>query len=380
MSNADVAKSLKDVKLTRADWTDVAKATLAEIKRDDVPSLAAGVAFKIFLSLFPSLLAAVAIFGLVTSGAELAQLLNQLRALAPNATEFLQQPLRDLVAQNPGLASTTAIIGALGGIWAASSAAVTLMKALSRAYEVEEGRKFVGQRVIALAITLALFLALITMALLLVAGGSIEDAILERTTLIGAVETTADVLSTIARYLMAVLALMVLFAFVYWVGPDRHPRPSWRWISPGAVVGVVGWLLLSGLFGVYTSIAQPSENPAYGTFGSIIVFLLWLQLSMVALLIGAEINSEIRRARRRKTDLVEQRGFGTDHVPRAEEPAVLGALVPDQLGAVGAVSEPQRLPAAAPARDDDPPSPQALAAVVAGVIGVLGLAARLLRR
>lgn len=321
--------------LTRADAKAVAKATMAEIKSDDVPSLAAGVAFKIFLSLFPSAIAGVAIFSVVTTPGDIERFLAVMQNLdfVPQAAnELITDPLRDLV-EGEGAAGI-AIAGVLGGLWAASSAAVTLIKALSRAWDVPETRTFVRQRIVAVAIMLALLLALTGLFLLLVVGLQIQAAVVPDELLRGPVPA----LLAVGRLVGAVLLLMLLFAFVYWIGPDRD-RPAWSWLTPGAVVGVIGWLAVGGLFTLYIR-TFGSYEATYGALAGVIVLLLWLQLSMMMLLVGAELNNVIERLRDRKAVVGEGSGFAqamplseaASDAPEPGEGVLLPAVPPPAPG------------------------------------------------
>lgn len=287
--------------LTRADYFQAFKNTLKEVKDDDVPGLAGGVAFKMFLSLFPSLLAAVAIFSIVVTPAELADWVSEARGILPkSALDFLTTQLEDLTA-GEGSAGLAAVLGVAAGIFAATSAAVSLMKALSRAYDVPETRKFVRQRLVGLALTVALVLTLTAIVLLLVIGRQVQEALL------GSLASPFDMMIAGARFLLALVVLVLLFAFVYWAGPNRD-HPSWVWMSPGAVLGVVGWLAISGLFTVYAQ-NFGKYNETYGTIGGVIVLLLWLQLSMLAMLLGAEFNAEVERMKSVHKRVGEGAGF-----------------------------------------------------------------------
>lgn len=302
--------------LDRDGYREILRATIARIKRDDVPSLAAGVAFKIFLSLFPAAIATVAVFSIVTSPEDLAAVTEAASDLLPRrAAEVV--PVGELVEAGGAGAGGLAIGGVLAGLWAATSAAVTLAKALSRAYEVEETRKFVRQRTVALAITLALFVALVALVLLLVAGGPLQEALVPPQ--LGA---AAGALLTAARLAGALVVLVLLFAFVYWVGPDR-PLRGWTWMSPGAVVGVVGWLAVSGGFTLYVRLAGNYEA-TYGALAGVIVLLLWLQMSMLFLLAGATLNAVIERAADRRAALQAGAGFAL-----ARPHAVATSAAPD---------------------------------------------------
>ncbi|HVL98082.1 MAG TPA: YihY/virulence factor BrkB family protein [Egibacteraceae bacterium] len=344
--------------LTVEDYKAALESTVEEIKRDDVPSLAAGVAFKIFLSLFPALLAGVAVFSIVTTPADLLRLFGYLSGILPaEALSLLEEPLVNLAEGGGASAGGVAAAGVLAGLWAATSAAVTLVKALSRAYDVEESRKFVAQRLVALAITLALFLTIVGLIVLVVAGRPIQEALVPPQ--FGAV---AGVLLGIARVAVAIVLLVMLFAFVYWIGPDRE-RPEWAWLSPGAVVGVIGWLVLSGAFTLYVRLAG-DYDATYGALGGVIVLLLWLQLSMAMLLIGAELNREIERIHDIKAAVAEGAGFAL-----AEPLSEAASQAPDPGASLVLPAVPP------PAAGDPPPGLERRSRNGAGGVARVGMAA-----
>ena len=310
------ATSLDDpTDLSRADYLTAFKRAMKEIKGDDVPGLAAGVAFKMFLALFPALLAAVAIFTLVTTVAELREWLAQAEGfLPPDAIRMIDEPLADRAENGGGGAGFAAVTGVLAGLWAATSAAVSLMKALSRAYDVEEKRKFVRQRLVALALTVALVVALVGVIVLLVLGPQLQSFLL------GEVVAPITWVLAVARFALAFAVLVLLFAFVYWIGPNRD-HPSWLWMSPGALFGVVGWLLVSGGFTLYAQTAG-SYDATYGAIAGVVVLLIWLQLSMLVILVGAEFNAEVERSRSLRLAVADGAGMAT--------PAPSGAFTDDQ--------------------------------------------------
>ena len=311
--------------LSRADYIAAFKRAFKEIKGDDVPGLAAGVAFKMFLSLFPALLAAVAIFTLVTTVAELQEWLRQAQGFLPqDAIDLIERPLKRQ-AEGDGGAGFAAIGGIAAGLWAATSAAVSLMKALSHAYDVDESRKFLRQRLIALALTVALLVALIGVIVLLVLGPQLQSFLL------GEVQAPITWVLAALRLAMAFAVLVVLFAFVYWIGPDRD-HPSWVWMSPGALFGVVGWLLVSGGFTLYAQTAG-SYGATYGTIAGVVVLLIWLQLSMLVILVGAEFNAEVERSLSLRLAVRDGAGMA------ATAPAA--AVLPDQEAGATTITQAQ---------------------------------------
>jgi len=265
-----------------AEIRDLGRATLAEVKADEVSLLASAVAFRIFLSIFPTLIAAVAIFGLVTEPTELSRLLNEARAVVPgDAFTLLQRTLAGLTEAGTG---GIAVAGIAGGLWAASSAAAVLIKALNLAYDVGERRKFLKLRGVALGITLALFVAIATLMVLLVLGRFLQGWLVPESLR----DQGLEYVIVAARIAASLGVLMVLFAVVYWLGPNRDV-PSFKWITPGSVVGVLAWLALSGGFAVYTRLFG-NYGATYGSLAGAVLMMLWIQLSMMTLLIGAELN------------------------------------------------------------------------------------------
>ena len=318
--------------LTRQDYVAALKRTMKEVKDDDVPGLASGVAFKIFLSIFPALFAAVAIFSLVTTVSELTSWLESAGGFLPEAAaDLIRKPLLDLVSAKTSALGFAAIAGVATGIWAATGAAVSLMKALSRAYDVPETRKFARQRLDALFLTIALLAALLAVAGLLVLGPQLQTLVL------GDVTAPLSWVFAAARLLLVLAVLLVLFAFVYWLGPNRD-HPSWVWISPGALLGVTGWLVASGGFTFYAqNLGSGSYERTYGTIAGVAILLIWLQISMMVILIGAEFNAEVERTRSVHLRVAEGAGFaaleGTAaHVePPADAPEA--TLVQTEAGA-----------------------------------------------
>jgi membrane protein len=205
----------------------------------------------------------------------------------------------------------------LGGVFLATGAAATLIRALNRIHDVHQPRSFLTQRMVGLAITVALFLALASLAVLIVAGGTLQDLLLPDRLQVPLVTVPLAV----ARYALALLVLVALFGFVYSVGPNRIP-PRWQWLSPGAVVGVLSWLVVAGAFRVYTVTigARIYDEGSYGAVAGVIVFLLWLQLSMLAMLTGAELNAELERLRADRQE-TRQRALHRSDVPSAMLPS-----------------------------------------------------------
>lgn len=333
--------------------------TAARVKADDVPSLAAGVAFKIFLSLFPALIAGVAIFSYVIE--EPLKIARELRlVLPPGFVGDILEPRLEGIAEAGGVAAVALIGGLLGGLWAATSAAATLIKALNRINGVVEHRGFLAQRWVALLVTLALLLVLVVVATLVVFESQLREWVLPPQ--LGAAGT---VLFRVVQVGVLLGALVSLFAFIYSVAPHRD-RLSRQWISAGSITGVAGWLVLSLAFRAFVQTLGTYEQ-TYGSLAAVAITMLWLQLSMMMLLLGAEIDVVIRREHETDEALVEGAGMGMVEPPPGE-PAV-GPLVRSPAGGPGLGSGPS---AGGPSAIDTTRTPRTVAAVAG--LGALAMA------
>ncbi|MEE8601655.1 YihY/virulence factor BrkB family protein [Euzebya tangerina] len=278
-------------KIGKENWKTVLKSTGKQFASDQVATLSASVTLRIVLSLVPALIAAIAIGAQVISTADIEELVSSANSIVPgeSAQDFVSNTVQDAIAslQDQGLSALLISIGA--GLFAASSAAVQLIKALNVAYDVEENRGFIGQRFASLAVIGALVLALAGMFVAIVLGPSLLELVLPA----NIIESPLNILITLGRFVAAVLILMGFFGFAFWYGPDRE-RPKLRFLSPGAVSGVIGWLVLSYLFSLYVRTAG-SYNATYGAVAGIVVLLIWLNYSFIVLLMGAELDSELEK-------------------------------------------------------------------------------------
>jgi membrane protein len=272
-------------RLRAGEWVAVVKRSFKEFLADDAMGLAQQIAFSSVLAFFPAVIFLVGLLGLVDAYDDLRAFLEP---VAPGAVietiETLQRNTRD-----EGASAAAFVLGAAGAVWAASGAMNAIIKAVNRAYDRVETRPFWKLRLIAIFLVVLTGIVTAGLFLLIVFGGPLGEAIADKVRLGGAF----DLLWGIFRWPMAFLAILLFFAIVYYVAPNRSER-EWTWISPGSLVGSVLWLALSGLFALYTSFSD-SYNETYGSLASGIVLLLWLNYSAFALLFGAELNSELDR-------------------------------------------------------------------------------------
>ncbi len=273
-------------RLSLQEWIAVLKRTVEEFMADDCMGLAQQIAFSSLLAFFPSVILIVGLLGLVGGYDELGSFLD---VVAPGAVTDAIDIAKRSAAGRPASASIAFVIGLAAALWAASGAMGSMIKAVNAAYDRVETRPFWKVRLIALLLVFLTGFVLAGMFVLIVFGGPIGEAIADKADLSGAF----DVVWTLLRWPLAFVAVLLFFALVYALAPNVEHR-SWRWITPGSLVGAVLWLTLSGLFALYTSFSD-SYDRTYGTLAGGIVLLLWLYYSAMAVLFGAELNAELDR-------------------------------------------------------------------------------------
>lgn len=273
-------------------WKDVAWRVKGEIKRDRVPLAAAGVAFYAMLALFPALTALLSLYGLVADPQQAGQQIQNLTGtLGGGAGDLIADQVQAITAASQGALSLGLAVSVLAALWAASSGMNGLMEALTLAHDEEETRGFVKRRAIALVLTI---LAMVFVALALA-------SIVVVPLVIGALGWGAvgEWAIRILRWPIVAVFLLVALATVYRYAPNRD-KPEWRWVSWGAVIAMVLWVLASLGFSFYVQ-NFGNYNETYGALGGVIVLLLWLFLSSFVVLLGAEINAEMEHQTRHDT-------------------------------------------------------------------------------
>ena len=271
-------------RLSRGEWIAALKRSFAAFMRNDCMGLSQEVAYSSLLAFFPAMAFLIGALGLFHLFDDVKQLIDP---IAPSGvTKFISTLQHDSKGGTSGVAFT---IGLVGAVWAASGAMGSIMKAVNRAYELQETRPFWKSRWIAIVLVVATGLTTAGVFLLIVVGGSLGDAIAKKAGLGSVFHWTWAIL----RWPLAFCAILLFFALVYYLGPNKQQR-SWRWVTPGSVVGGALWLVLSGLFALYVTFAG-NYTKTYGTLASGIILLLWLNYSAFSLLYGAELNAELDR-------------------------------------------------------------------------------------
>jgi membrane protein len=287
----DARKPDSPTELTKPSWRYTAKKAFDEFGRDQCTDLAAALTYYAVLALFPALLALVSLLGIFGQGESTTNaLLDMIRQIGQgNAADQLRGPISQMTQTHS--AGFALVFGILGALWSASGYVGAFGRAMNRIYQIDEGRPFWKLRPLQLLITLAgVILAALVLVGLVVSGPiakSVGDAI-------GA-GSTAQTVWSIAKWPVILAIVVFLVALLYHATPNVK-QPKFRWVSVGAGIAILVWVLASILFGFYVS-HFGSYNKTYGSLAGVIVFLLWLWLTNLALLFGAEVDSELERSR-----------------------------------------------------------------------------------
>jgi membrane protein len=268
----------------------IVKRTLVSFYDDQITHHAAALTYYSMMSLFPAALLALSLLGLLGQYPETYNaIINYLDDVAPaSVVDPLDRSLRTAL-QDRGTATTTLVISVVIALYGTTGVLEASRRALNVVFEVHAGRSFLRRKAIDVMSSAVLMTLVLTSLVMVFVGGRFADDMFG---FIGLGSTAAEVWS-IVRWPGALLAAMLAFAYIYYVTPDVEHR-SFRWVTPGAIVGVLAWLLVSvGLSTYLSSIAD--VGALYGTFTAAIVLVGWLWLTNVALLFGAELNAEIER-------------------------------------------------------------------------------------
>jgi membrane protein len=287
---ADNGAPEKPSKLGGASWMGVLKRTITEFKEDNLTDWAAALTYYGILAIFPAILALVSILGLVGESAT-QPLIDNLGKVAPGPAKEIFTSAIENLQKNKGAAGLAFIIGLATALWSASGYVAAFMRASNAIYDVEEGRpiwKTLPTRVLT---TLVLLLMLAAVAVAVTFTGPLAE---QAGNVLGLGSTAVSVWD-IAKWPVILLVVSLMFAILYWASPNvKHPK--FRWVSPGGLIGVLVWILASAAFAFYVA-SFASYNKTYGALGGVIVFLVWLWISNIAVLLGAEFNAELERGR-----------------------------------------------------------------------------------
>jgi membrane protein len=277
--------------LTKPSWTYIARKTVREFSQDQCTDLAAALTYYSVLALFPAAIALLSLVGLVGKGPKTVDTLLQILTDvgASSAADTLEPTLTEL-STTPS-AGPALVIGLATALWSASGYVGAFGRGMNRIYEVEEGRPIWKLRPVMLLVTVITVVLTAVVALGLVVTGPAAQAVGDA---IGVGSTIVTVWN-IAKWPVLLVIVVLIVALLYYATPNVK-QPRFRWISAGAVVAIVVWLVASAAFGFYVANFS-SYDKTYGSLAGVIAFLLWLWITNLALLFGAELDAELERGR-----------------------------------------------------------------------------------
>jgi membrane protein len=264
-------------------WKDILLRVWTNIGKDRVIVVAAGVTFYSVLALFPAIAALVALYGLFADPTTITSHLDSIAGFVPGgAIEVVRDQITRVASQGRTTLGLTFLAGLAASLWSANAGIKSLFDALNLVHNEPEKRSFIWLNIISLIFTV------LTIGFALVAMGAmvVVPIVLNFIGLGGATE----LLIKIARWPALLIVVTLALAILYRYGPSRE-KPQWRWITWGSAVAAVSWLVISILFSWYAE-NFGNYNKTYGSLGAIIAFMFWIWLSIIVLLIGAELNAE----------------------------------------------------------------------------------------
>ena len=264
---------------------------MREFLRDECPDLAAGLTYHGVLAALPALIALVSTLGLIGQrSASVTTILDLARRVVPAEGLDIIRPVLERLAQTSG-ATLGLVLGVAVALWFVANYVGAFGRALNRIYAISEGRPLWKLQPLMLFVTVLLGLLCFLAVLLLVVSGPVAAAVGD----ILGLGSTAVLIWNVCKWPLLVGIVMVVIALLYYITPNVR-QPRFRWLSPGALVAILTWFVGSALFGLYVANFS-SYDAVYGSLAGVIVFLVWLWVSNSALLLGAELDAEIERAR-----------------------------------------------------------------------------------
>ncbi len=299
----DAAKPEDPSDLSKPTWRYSAKAALAEFMKDQCTDLAAALTYYSVLAIFPALLALVSLLGVFGKGQSTVDTMLDIlgNLTGGEVSQQIAKPIEDMVGA--GGAGFALVLGVAIALFSASGYVGAFGRAMNRIYHVDEGRPIWKLRPLMFLVTIGLVILAALVLFGLVVSGPLAQ---EVGNLIGLGQQSAD-LWNLLKWPVILVIVMAMVAVLYYVTPNVK-QPKFRWVSVGSVIAILVWVLASAGFGFYVG-NFANYNKTYGTFGGIIVFLLWLWITNLALLFGAEIDAELERGRQLQAGIEAERNL-----------------------------------------------------------------------
>lgn len=276
--------------LPRTQVPGVLRRTMREFSADHLTDLAAALTYYGVLAIFPMIIVIISVLGLVGHSAT-QPLISNLSKVAPGpARQIFTSAIRN-VESGKGTAGVLFIVGLLGALWSASGYIAAFMRASNVVWDVEEGRPIWKTIPIRVAVTVVTVILLTASALAVVMTGELA----KRVGGVLGLGSSAVTVFDIVKWPIMLVVVSVILAILYYLGPNVR-QPGVRWVSPGSVLAVAGWIIASAAFAFYVA-SFSSYNKTYGALGGVVAFLVWLWITNVVILLGAELNAELERGR-----------------------------------------------------------------------------------
>ncbi|GAA4394236.1 YihY/virulence factor BrkB family protein [Actinomadura verrucosospora] len=275
--------------LPARSWWQTLKRTLGEFQKDNLSDWAAALTYYSILSIFPAILVVVSLVGLAGQSAT-DSLVQNVGSLAPGAVrDLLVNSIRQLEG-GAGGAGVVAVLSLAAAVWSASGYVGAFMRASNAVYDVPEGRPFWKTVPLRIGVTLLTLVLLSASVIAVVVSGPLAR---KAGDMLG-VGSQAVTVWGIAKWPILVVVVGFLFSLLYWASPNA--KRGFRWVTPGSALAILLWLVASGLFALYVA-NFASYNKTYGSLAAIIIFLVWLWITNLAILLGAELDAELERSR-----------------------------------------------------------------------------------
>ena len=284
--------------MPKSGWLSILKRSIKECKHDDITDRAAALTYYGVLARVPAMLVLVSVLGLLGTSTT-NTILDNLGQVAPGGVKSFLHSVITQVQGNGGAAGIAGIIGLVLALWSASGYVAAFMRAANAIYEIDEGRPIWKTAPVRLLTTLALVVMLLIAAAIVVLTGPIAEQVGSAF----GIGSTAVLVWDIAKWPVLIVLVSMMVTLLYKATPNVK-QPSFKWVSAGGVLAVVVWIIASALFALYVSFSG-SYNKTYGSLATVIVFLVWLWITNIAILLGAEFNSETQRERALRAGLPE---------------------------------------------------------------------------
>ena len=273
----------------RGSWLAAFKRTLPEFADDQLTDRAAALTYYAVLAIFPGLLVVVSLLGLLGKS-NTQPLVTNLTQAVPSDFQTIIAPAVNKLQGQHGAAGVAAIAGLVIALWSASGYISAFMRAANVIYDVPEGRPFWKTTPVRVGVTLLIMVLLVASAFMVIVSGGLARHVGQ----VLGIGSTAVTVWNIAKWPVLLIIVSVIISILYWAAPNA--KRGFRWVSPGGLIAVIVWLIASGLFALYVA-NFANYNRTYGSIAGVIIFLVWLWISNIAILFGAEFNAELERGR-----------------------------------------------------------------------------------